>query len=298
MASSLVLVAAVLLDQLFGEPRRFHPLVGFGRYAQWLEQRLYHDNVVRGALAVLLALAPCVMLAVAANALIGGFMLDTVLVYLAIGRRSLRDHALDVADTLRADDLDLARERVGRIVSRDTGELDGTGVAKAALESVLENGADALFGVLFWYLLLGAPGVVLYRLANTLDAMWGYRNQRYRHFGRVAARLDDLLNLVPARLTALSYAASGHFRDAWRCWREQAPRWESPNAGPVMAAGAGALGVSLGGAARYHGAPRQRPVLGAGPPPEARDIHRGPWLVDRALVIWLLTILLGEALAR
>lgn len=298
MASSLVLVAAVLLDQLLGEPRRFHPLVGFGQYANWLEQRLYRDDVVRGALAVLLALAPCVMLAVAANALIGGFMLDTVLVYLAIGRRSLRDHALDVADALRADDLDLARERVGRIVSRDTGELDSTGVAKAALESVLENGADALFGVLFWYLLLGAPGVVLYRLANTLDAMWGYRNQRYRHFGRVAARLDDLLNLIPARLTALSYAASGHFRDAWRCWREQAPRWESPNAGPVMAAGAGALGVSLGGAARYHGAPRQRPVLGAGPPPEARDIRRGPWLVDRALVIWLLTILLGEALAR
>jgi adenosylcobinamide-phosphate synthase len=136
-------------------------------------------------------------------------------------------------------------------------------------------------------MLAGAPGCMLYRLSNTLDAMWGYRNQRYHDFGWAAARLDDLLNYIPARLTALSYAYLGDTRKALLCWRTQAKAWKSPNAGPVMASGAGALGICLGGAACYGGNWQHRPQLGQGRLPEAGDIYRTLGLVRGAVGLWL-----------
>jgi adenosylcobinamide-phosphate synthase len=152
---------------------------------------------------------------------------------------------------------------------------------------VLENGNDAVFGALFWFAIGGGAGALLFRLANTLDAMWGYRDTRRLYFGWAAARLDDLLNLVPARLTALTYALLGKTRLAWRCWRGQAAAWASPNAGPVMAAGAGALGVRLGGAASYHGAIETRPELGAGGTAQPRHIAAALRLVARGQWLWL-----------
>ncbi len=152
---------------------------------------------------------------------------------------------------------------------------------------MLENGNDAIFGTLFWFALLGGPGALLFRLANTLDAMWGYRTERFNLFGRFAARFDDALNWLPARLTALSYALLGKTRTAFNCWRVQAPGWDSPNAGPVMAAGAGSLGIALGGAAIYHGQEEIRPPLGQGPAPVAADLYRAITLVKRSLWLWL-----------
>jgi adenosylcobinamide-phosphate synthase len=191
-----------------------------------------------------------------------------------------------------------ARAKVGCIVSRDTGQMDGQAVASAAVESVLENGNDAVFGALFWFLIAGAPGVLLYRLVNTLDAMWGYRTPRYLYFGWAAARFDDVLNFVPARLTALTYALIGHTRTALRCWRLQARAWESPNAGPVMAAGAGALGVGLGGGAYYHGQWEERPPLGVGPRPDPTSIPAALRLVRLGLILWLLVVTAIEAVAH
>lgn len=302
MIAPAVAIAAVLLDAIFGEPRRAHPLVAFGRWAGWVERGLHADSRGRGLVAWSLAVLPWVGLAWALDSVaaqVSGWLsaaFSALLLYAAIGLRSLGDHARPVAAALDAGDIDAARAAVGRIVSRDTGALSTERVAAAATESVLENGNDAVFGALFWFLLLGAPGVVLYRLANTLDAMWGYRTPRYRRFGCAAARIDDGLNLLPARLTAATYALCGHGASALRCWRRQAPAWDSPNAGPVMAAGAGALRVRLGGAAPYHGHWEERPLLGEGAAADAGSIRRALALVRNGVAVWLL-VSLAVALA-
>ncbi|KQX97450.1 cobalamin biosynthesis protein CobD [Rhodanobacter sp. Root480] len=302
MSMILAVLGAVLLDAWLGEPRRAHPLVGFGRVARRVEARCHADRRAAGVLAwVITVLPPVVLCAWLADGLAArspwlsaGF--SAVLLYLTIGLRSLGEHAQPVAAALCAGDLDAARVAVGRMVSRDTAALDPQQVAAAATESVLENGNDAVFGALFWFVLLGAPGALLYRLANTLDAMWGYRTPRYHRFGWAAARIDDVLNYLPARLTALSYALLGCTAPAWRCWRTQAPAWDSPNAGPVMAAGAGALGVRLGGAAPYHGVWEPRPELGEGLPPDAGTIVRAVRLVRRSVGLWLLVLVSAAAL--
>jgi adenosylcobinamide-phosphate synthase len=292
----LVLLAAagVLVDRLFGEPARWHPLVGFGWLADRLETAMrcgapghYLGNRVRGLLAWCLLVMPPVALAWWLVRLPFGWVLDVLLLWFALGARSLTEHARAIAQPLAAGDLAQAREAVGRIVSRETATLDEEGVARAAVESVLENGADAVFAALFWFALLGGPGALGYRLANTLDGMWGYRDERRVYFGWAAARLDDLLNFVPARLTALTYAQLGATRRALACWRAQAPAWSSPNAGPVMAAGAGSLGLRLGGAAVYHGRVEERPLLGEGNAPNANDIGRALALVQRGIWLWI-----------
>jgi adenosylcobinamide-phosphate synthase len=282
----LAALAAVLLDRLLGEPRRFHPLVGFGNLVAVIERRLNRRTRLTGLLSWSIGVLPAVGLALWLRPL-APFVVDVALLYFALGAQSLAEHAEAVAKPLREGRLDEARQRVGWMVSRETAALDESGVAKAGVESVLENGNDAIFGTLFWFALLGGPGALLFRLANTLDAMWGYRTERFNHFGWAAARLDDLLNWLPARLTALSYALLGKTGNALACWRAQAPGWESPNAGPVMSAGAGSLGILLGGAAIYHGTEEIRPPLGAGPAPVAADLGRAIVLIQRSLGLWL-----------
>ena len=287
-AMPLAALAAVLLDRLLGETRRWHPLVGFGNLAAALETRLNQRSLLTGIVAWLISVAPWVALAFWLRPY-APFAVDVLLLYFALGAQSLCEHAAAIAKPLHEGRLDEARQRVGWIVSRETSQLDASGVAKAGVESVLENGNDAIFGTLFWFAVLGGPGALLFRLANTLDAMWGYRTERYNLFGRFAARFDDALNWLPARLTALTYALLGETRQAFNCWRAQAPGWDSPNAGPVMAAGAGSLGIALGGAAIYHGQEEIRPPLGQGPAPVAADLYRAITLVKRALWLWLAT---------
>ncbi|MFG0721529.1 adenosylcobinamide-phosphate synthase CbiB [Pseudomonas sp. GLN_6] len=295
MSLALSALAGVALDAVLGEPKGWHPLVAFGRLATRIEQRFNPAGAgwrSHGVTAWCLAVLPLTLLTWLLSEISGlGWAVEIIALYAALGLKSLGEHALPVAQALRLGDLALARERVGYMVSRNTAQLDATGVARAGSESVLENGSDAVFAALFWFLLAGAPGVVLYRLSNTLDAMWGYRNERFERFGWAAAKIDDALNYLPARLVALTYAVLGKTLLALHCWRTQAPLWDSPNAGPVMAAGAGALGISLGGAAEYHGEVHVRPDLGAGPQPKARDIERAVNLVYGGVLLWLALLL-------
>lgn len=297
MSLGLTTLVALLLDALFGEPRRGHPLVLFGRWAERLERRFNPGGRgwrSHGVSAWLLAvLPPTAVVWLLADIPGLGWAVSVLALYAAVGLRSLNEHAEPVAQALEQGDLARARERVGYMVSRDTRELDDSAVARAATESVLENGSDAVFAALFWFAVAGAPGVVLYRLANTLDAMWGYRNARFERFGWAAARIDDLLNYIPARLVALTYAVLGKTALALQCWRQQAPLWDSPNAGPVMAAGAGALGVQLGGPAIYHGELHERPHLGQGEPARATDIQRGMDLVRQGVMLWVAVLIVG-----
>ncbi len=298
MSITLAVLIALFLDAWLGEPQRFHPLVGFGKLADYTEQKFYADSRLHGCIAVLLLVAPLILLSTWINLVPWHFIIDILVLYLAIGWNSLGTHARLVRSALHEGNLQAARQLVGMMVSRDTMKLDRVGVTQGTIESVLENGNDAIFGVIFWFILAGAPGAIAYRLINTLDAMWGYRNDRYRHFGWAAARLDDCLNFIPARFTALSYALTGSARNAFFCWQTQGAIWKSPNAGPVMAAGAGSLSISLGGPAHYHGQLESRPTLGNGPVPDTDDIGHALGLITRSLILWLVVLCLGEWLAQ
>jgi adenosylcobinamide-phosphate synthase len=298
LSLKLIVVCVVLglaLDLMLGETRRWHPLVGFGKFADSIERRWNTQDAgrIKGGLAWLLVVLPLV---VATQFLLIwsaqfspwlALFLHMILLYFCLGLRSLYDHTAPIQQALQDGNLDQARHLTSYIVSRDTAQANEEDLAKAAVESLLENGCDAVFGTLFWFIVAGGTGALLYRLSNTLDAMWGYRTSRLLRFGCVAARVDDVLNFIPARLTALSYTLLGKTRLAWQCWQSQAPAWPSPNAGPVMAAGAGALGLALGGAASYDGVPEIRPPLGLGESARAADIRRAWSLVLRTSLLWL-----------
>lgn len=277
-----------------------HPLIGFGWLANRLEKYLNpaHRQALRrqylkGAIGVVVLVLPplilCWLLMKVSLWLALG--IHVYLLYFAIGHRSLRQHGLAVYHALQDHQFKQAQLATSYMVSRD---VDAIEPVSATIESVLENGNDGVFGALFWFLIAGGPGALAYRLVNTLDAMWGYKTSRYFYFGWAAARLDDVLNYLPARLTAATYALLGKTRLAWDAWQMQAAQWESPNAGPVMAAGAGALNVQLGGPARYQGEWHDRPRLGTQTTACAEDILRALALVSRGMWLWLMLMLLGS----
>jgi len=305
MILTLSILLAVAIDFWLGEPRNtYHPLVMFGKWASAVEMRLLNNEQsafrqrVSGFLAVAIVLIPCLLwLRLVPSWPPLQTTIDVLVLYFCIAARSLQQHALAVHSALSDSDLPLARQQVGKIVSRQTEAMTEADVRRATIESVLENGADAVFAPLFWFVVLGPFGALLYRFSNTLDAMWGYKSQRYLYFGWAAARFDDLLNWLPARLTALSYALLGNTAQAIKSWRTQAHLLDSPNAGPVMTAGGGALQLQLGGPACYHGQLKQKPWFGGPQLPENGDITRACNLMYRTLLLWLIVIAAGDALA-
>jgi adenosylcobinamide-phosphate synthase len=297
------LIIAVLLDLYFGEPKKWHPLVAFGKFSTWVEKKYLmesspsHLQRIIGVMILIiilfLFLFPLYFLQKIA---LFNWLISPIILYFCIAANSLKQHNLDVFKALEHQDLKLARKKVAKIVSRDCQKMDEIAVRKASIESVLENGADAIFAPIFWFLVAGPAGVVLYRISNTLDAMWGYKTPRYLYFGWAAARLDDILNFIPARLTALSYILLGNKRLGWHCWRTQARLLNSPNAGVVMTAGAGSLNVQLGGTAMYHGFLNKKPIFGGNSLPENDDLIRANQLIDRTLILWLSVLMCNTLL--
>ncbi|MGF1715387.1 adenosylcobinamide-phosphate synthase CbiB [Photobacterium chitinilyticum] len=303
--------AALLMDCIFGEPSRFHPLVGFGHWASRVEtlcrnltpsaslQQFRKAGLQKaGIVAWVLAVLPIVILTCLLLQWLSHYSpwlwltANVVVLYLTIGGNSLVFHASEIYRPLKAGDIALAREKISLIVSRETASMDSTQITSATVESVLENGNDAVFGAIFWFVVAGAPGALLFRLANTLDAMWGYKNERYRHFGFATAKLDDFLGYLPARLTAVTYGIQGDLQLAMKCWKDQAPQCASPNGGVVMCAGAGALNTSIGGPAIYHGRRYEKIYMGCGELADYQVIPQANRLVNHGAWIWVLVLLL------
>lgn len=300
----LILFVSALIgvgfDWLAGEPKRFHPLVGFGKLAIAFEQRLngqsrwqQSSQRLTGLLGLLILILPWLGVAVACRlSPFTTFLLDTALLYFALGHKSLHQHAEAVIHALSENRPEQAKLAASYMVSRDSAAIEPI---PATIESVLENGNDGVLGALFWFMLTGGVGALAFRLINTMDAMWGYKNVRYYYFGWAAARLDDVVSYFPARFTALTYALLGNTQTAWQSWQRQAPLWDSPNAGPVMASGAGAMQVNLGGPACYQGEWHQRPSLGSGRMPTQRDIARALALVRHGVWLWLISFFILSA---
>jgi adenosylcobinamide-phosphate synthase len=283
-ADAAGLVAGYLLDAVLGDPRRFHPVAGFGTAAGALERRLYRPDRRSGAVFAAVAVGgPALAGLAAARATRGHPVVRATLVAAAtwtvLGGRGLRRESRIMAGHLDHGDLPAARERLNHLCGRDPSALDGPELARATVESVAENTSDAVVAPLVWGGLLGLPGLLAYRAANTLDAMVGHRSARYERFGTASARLDDALNLLPSRLTglltiALSPLAGGSPRETLRVWRRDRDDHPSPNAGQCESAMAGALGVRLGGRNVYFGRSEVRPLLGDGPRPSAVHLRR------------------------
>lgn len=252
----MILILAALLDAALGEPKWLwsrlpHPAVLMGRAVGALEKRWNRgDNrKTKGIQALAVLITGAAVLGVILSAF--GPVVQVIVAAILLAQKSLVDHVQAVADALRLSVGD-GRVMVARIVSRDTAAMDGPDVARAAVESAAENLSDGVIAPAFWFLIGGLPGILIYKVVNTADSMVGYRNERFEDYGWASARCDDLLNWVPARLTALGFALAYGVRD-WRGIVAEARRHKSPNAGWPEAALARAIGVALAGPRVYHG---------------------------------------------
>jgi adenosylcobinamide-phosphate synthase len=324
MDPTILLGLAVAVDLALGDPRWLpHPVRWLGAWVSLVERAAWRPAFLAGVAAWLAVVLPAVLLAggavwVLARAQpLAGALLAVVAVWLAVCARDLADHARRVQRPLAAGDLAAARGAVGMIVGRDTAGLDAGEVARAAVEAVAESAVDGVVAPLAWAAagacagaaaggLAGgcaglAAGAWLFRAANTLDSRWGHRDARYLRFGWCAARADDALAFLPARLAALCIALAaplggGSPVAAVRAWWRDAGRHASPNAGRPEAAMAGALGIRLGGSNRYDGELHHGPVFHAeGRPAAVADIGRAVRLMLAATL--LATAVLGAALA-
>ncbi|TCC37844.1 cobalamin biosynthesis protein [Kribbella speibonae] len=287
VSRAIGLLLGFAADRLVGDPRRFHPVAGFGRTAVRLEKHLYADSRPAGAAYTAILVGTTAGLGLAVEQLtrrhpIVHTAATAAATWTVLGARSLEREAETMAGLLEEKDIPAARDRLSHLCARDATDLEADELARATVESIAENTSDACVAPLLWGGVLGVPGLLGYRAANTLDAMVGYKSPKYLNFGWASARLDDVLNLLPARVCALlTGLAAGRVQETVRVWRRDAVKHPSPNAGPVEAAFAGALGLTLGGRNSYGTYAEDRGTLGDGPAPTVADVRRTAALARR-----------------
>lgn len=282
----MIVLAALIVEAALGYPRRWwHPVMGVGALIGWFERRWNRRRRLEGVALVVLLVALSVVLGLAIERL--GTVVTTLVATTGLAQRSLHDHVAAVARPLMAGDLAAARQAVAMIVGRDTAALDEAGVATAAIESLAESFCDGVVAPALGLLLFGLPGLFAVKAINTADSMVGHRTPALGAFGWAAAKADDVVNFVPARLAGALIALAG--RGGWHAMLRDARHHASPNGGWPEAAMAGALGRRLGGAVSYDGEPTQRAVLGDGPRPDAGDLTCALGIYRTAcLLLWLL----------
>jgi adenosylcobinamide-phosphate synthase len=312
LSPAAILFAALIIDAVFGEFGPLfrvmpHPVAVIGGLVGWFDRRLNRER--RSPAERRMRGAAVVVLMVVIAAVVGwyltefgrmfpyGWAVELAMVTLLIAQRSLFDHVRSVARALDRDGLEAARVAVARIVGRDPNSLDAHGVARSSIESLAENFADGVVAPVFWYLLLGLPGLLVYKTVNTMDSMIGYRTPRHAAFGMVAARLDDVLNFVPARIAAAMIVVASLFVprgrpvSAFRVMVRDGGKHRSPNAGWPEAAMAGGIGVALAGPRSYEGAVEDQPWVGG-----EHSAQSGSGDIRRALYLFVVACLLEAAI--
>lgn len=293
MTKTLIIVLlAFLLDRFIPERGGFRLWAWYSDWAESIEQR-YNGGLRRqGLYAVILAIAPIAVAVLLATYVLGqiagvlAFLFSIAVLYFCVELNRLSGVAQAVVDALDNDKVQDAAAHLKELTGKDTVETTAAGVAHATVEAVLKQANTLVLAPVFWFLVLGPFGAILHRLASTLDRLWGHRTSRFAEFGWAAARFDDILNWVPARITALSYAVMGSFEDALRCWRRQAGMWSDLSSGPLLASGLGALHLDScdenGEEDAYGNASLSPTAL-----PGAHDVRRAVALVWRVLLFWL-----------
>ena len=304
---ALIPIAALVIDTIYGDPRSdWHPVVLIGKLISFYENKLYPEPktsngnmFLRGMVTVLLVLLTVgiitgllVWLSVKGGILFYAAM-GAVILYFTITPRALCRDGMEIYHLLKAGDIVAARKRLSWIVGRDTENLDESDIARGTVETIAENTTDGIISPLFWFLLFGPGGAMVYRAGNTMDSMLGYKNDRYLYFGRFAARLDDVLNYIPARITFLLFVASAailklDWKNAKKIGLRDAPKHPSPNGGYAEATVAGAMHVRLGGYNYYEGKPEFREYMGDPDTPlKADHIKQAIYMMYGATILFV-----------
>lgn len=292
MSETLIIVLlAILLDHLIPDRQGIKPFVWYRDWAESIEERFNGGKRVHGIGAVILATLPIVVGVMLIHYILGeiGWILrvafDVLVLYLALDVHRLSKTASAVSVALESGDFDAADEQLRELTGKGVPEKSEANIARASVEGVLKQGNSLIVSPIFWFILLGPVGAVLQRLSFILDTLWGHRYERFADFGWAAARFDDLMGWVPARITALSYALMGSFEDALHCWRKRVGVWSDINSGPLLASGFGAMHMQICEATEEN--EFEEKISDLTVIPDAGHVQRAVALVWRVLLLWL-----------